>query len=287
MKNKALIIIIGIATILLVALLGVIYNFSGNAGKLKSSINYPTTNGLAFSCDTTTITVGSEATCTLVGYWTGGVRGISSQVSVSNGLELVKITDVSPWKNMDIEPVLNSLYMSNDGGSSSDQFTIAEIKLKGVSAGNQTLSLVPYEGEQSVFVQTRQNSDDVIDTNNSVPNVNQAITVTDSSGNSGGTCALQLTSSVYKIDNTKQTIDVNKDDTADTIKKNLSLSCGTISVTTDKVVISNGNDTKTYTINRSSSTNAGQNIIMYVAIIAGVVLAIGLAIFIKKKRVNS
>ena len=473
MKNKALIIIIGIVTILLVVLLGIRYNFSGNAGKLKSSINYPTTNGLAFSCDTTTITVGSEATCTLVGYWTGGVRGISSQVSVSNGLELVKITDVSPWKNMDIEPVLNSLYMSNDGGSSSDQFTIAEVKVKGVATGSQTLSLVPYDSEPSIYVQTRQNPDEVIDTNNSVPNVNQAITVTNSSGggdtptessvktletltvsegtlspafnknvndysvivpneisqitvdgtktdsnssvsgfttydlpegnkqititvtaqdrttnqynitvtrqgaidptkssdntlkgltikgatlvptfsssvdeytvtvensvtkveieatpndskatvsipdsvnnlqvgnntivinvtaenneiktytivvnrkSSGSdTCVLQLTSVAYKVDNTKQTIDVNRDDTVDTIKKNLSFACGTISVTADKVVLSNGNDTKTYTINRVFVPNTGQNPIMYVAIIAGIVLVIGILIFVKKK----
>ena len=286
MKNKALIIIICIVTILLVVLLGVRYDFSGNKGKLKSSINYPTTNGLAFSCDTTTITVDSEATCTLVGYWTGGITGIESQVSLSSGLELVKISEVNTWTNMDIEPIINYMYKAS--GSSPDQFTIAEVKVKGVSAGNQTLSLVPYEGEQSVYVQTKQNSDDIISTNNSVPNVNQAIIVTDPSGNSGsGTCALQLTSTSYKIDNTKQTIDVNKEDTIDTIKNNLSLSCGTISVTTDKVVISNGNDTKTYTINRTSETSNGQNIIMYVAIIAGVVLVIGLAIFIKKKRVNS
>ena len=472
MKNKALVIIIGIVTILLVVLLGVRYNFSGNAGKLKSSINYPTTNGLAFSCDTTTITVGSEATCTLVGYWTGGITAIVSQVSVSSGLELVKISEVGTWTNMDIEPIIN--YMYKGSGSTSDQFTIAEVKVKGVSAGNQTLSLVPFEGhEETIYVYTRQNPDAQQATENSVPNVNQAITVTNSSGGgdtptassiktletltvSNGTlsptfnknvnnysvivpnevsqltvdgtktdsnstvsgfttydlpegnkqititvtaqdrttnqyiitvtrqaaidptkssdntlkgltvkgatlvptfsssvdeytvtvennvtkveieatpndskatvsipdsvnnlqvgnntivinvtaenneiktytivvnrksagsdtCVLQLTSVAYKVDNAKQTIDVNRDDTVDTIKKNLSFACGTISVTADSVVLSNGNDVKTYTINRVFVPNTGQNPIMYVAIIAGIVLIIGILIFVKKK----
>lgn len=469
MKNKVLIIIIGVVSILLFILLGIKYNISGNVGKLKSDINYPTSDGLAFSCDTTTINVGEEATCTLVGKYTNGIIGVSGELTFGDKIEKVSITyDEEKWQKFSTENEIE--YVTYNGSATSDEFIIAEVKIRGIEVGSSNLTFTKSVGDKIEITLPEEDSlpvylDDIVQeitvTNglssggeeeeelssvktlesltvssgtlspqfnksitqysvvvpNSVSQITINGTATDSNATVNGfdtydinvgetqiqlevvaqdftsekyyitvtredvinpdkssdntlksltvqdvtlsptfnpsiinynatvennitkllistevnqqgasvtvdgddnlkegdnvininvkaednsvktytivvtrkpskseTCILQLSSAAYKVDNTKLVIDgVNKDDTDETIKNNLSILCGTITVSNDKVVISNGTDIKSYTINRVFVPNTGQNPVKYVAIIIGIVLIIGILIFTKKK----
>ena len=480
MKNKSLIILVGIVTIFLAVLLGLRHNFSDNVKKLKSDISYPESNGLAFSCEKTTIDVDEEVTCTLVGKYEGGIYALNGQIEVSSNLEIVKVSyDSEVWTKLGSFPEVS--FMKSDAILTGEQFIVLEVKFKGVTSGNGELKFTKMNGQQHVSIVNVVNGGH-IDIDDAV----QAISVTDSSSSGGGesggggeeeptlssiktletltvsagtlspqfgrttynyivvvpnnvtqisvggsatdsanatisglntyniavgandpiritvtaqdgttqdyfitvtreapidvtkssdnklknlsvtgltltpafsasvtsynatvensvtsvevnaevnditarisvnnpetlevgnntitikvtaenndvkiytivvnrkaknsetqTCVLELTSAAYKIDNTKQIIDlVNQDDTNETITKNLSASCGSFSVSNDKVVLAIGDQVKTYTINRVFVPKTGQNPIKYIAIVLGIVLIIGILIFVKKK----
>lgn len=480
MKNKALIIIIGIVTILLVVLLGLRYNFSDNAKKLKSDISYPTSDSLAFSCESTTIAVGEETICSLVGKHTGGINAINGQIKVDEELERVKVSyDDEVWNKLDNFPVVSLLEINSN--STTEQFIVVQVKVKGLTAGSPKITFTAMDGQTSATIveKTGETTRNTI----TLTDVTQTITVTDSSSSGedeGGdepelsaintlesltvspgslspvfgrttydyevivpnnatqivvngtatdsakadvegfdtyslsdlnvgdekdititviaengerqeytitvrrqapedptkssdntlknlsitgatitpafsssvtsynvtvensvtkvelnaeandanatidvdapetlvegnntititvtaenqqiknytivvnrkakeadTCTLSLTSTAYKIDNIKQVIDaVNKDDTDETIRKNITASCGSFSISGDKLILAKGDNVKTYTINRVFVPNTGQNPIKYVAIILGIVAIIGILIFVRKK----
>ena len=95
---------------------------------------------------------------------------------------------------------------------------------------------------------------------------------------------LKLISSVYKVDNDKLLVsNVNRDHSLDTIKSNLSASCGTINVTENKVILSSDTQIKEYTIERVWQPQTGQNVIKYTLVIVVIVGIIGALLFIKKK----
>lgn len=98
-------------------------------------------------------------------------------------------------------------------------------------------------------------------------------------------CAeLKLESSVYKIDNDKLVIsNVSKDHNVDTIRNNLSTTCGTINVTETKVTLSSDTQIKEYTIERVWLPQTGQTVIKYSLIIAILAVILGALLFIKKK----
>ena len=95
---------------------------------------------------------------------------------------------------------------------------------------------------------------------------------------------LKLESSVYKIDNDKLVIsNVSKDHNVDTIRNNLSTTCGTINVTETKVTLSSDTQIKEYTIERVWLPQTGQTVIKYSLIIAILAVILGALLFIKKK----
>ncbi len=101
-------------------------------------------------------------------------------------------------------------------------------------------------------------------------------------------CELILKSSVYKIDNKALTVGgVSTSHSIETIKKNLSSDCGTISVTNDKVLLSHNSDIKEYKILRAWISQTGQQVIKYTAIIIAIVLLIGLLLFIRIKLLKN
>lgn len=103
-------------------------------------------------------------------------------------------------------------------------------------------------------------------------------------GNITDACTLELTSSVYTIDNNKLEINnVNKDHSIDTIKSNLTVSCGNIMVNENKVVLSSDTQVKEYTINRVWIPQTGQKVIKYTIAIIVLLGGIGGLIFYKKK----
>ena len=74
-----------------------------------------------------------------------------------------------------------------------------------------------------------------------------------------------------------------KDHTKETIKANLYSTCGEINVFDDKVVISYGANSSTYTLERVINPQTGNNKILYALAIVSVLAIIGIGIFAKKK----
>ena len=110
---------------------------------------------------------------------------------------------------------------------------------------------------------------------------------TNTSGNNDTTvCDLKLTSSVYEIDNDKLTINrVNKAHSLDTIRSNISTTCGNIMVNENKVVLSTSTQIKEYTINRVWMPQTGQKVVKYTLAIV-VILAAIVGLIILKKKIN-
>ena len=96
-------------------------------------------------------------------------------------------------------------------------------------------------------------------------------------------CELIVKSNVYLIDQDKKVIKVNKEHTKETIKANLYSTCGEINVFDDKVVISYGANSSTYTLERVINPQTGNNKILYSIAIVSVLAIIGIGIFAKKK----
>lgn len=96
-----------------------------------------------------------------------------------------------------------------------------------------------------------------------------------------------LTSSVYTIDNTKLRVsNVSLNDTAEMIKKNINTTCGTITVSNEKVILRNGTDTKTYAIDRIWFPKTGNERIKYGIIFGGIAVLIGIVILVRFKVVK-
>ena len=91
-----------------------------------------------------------------------------------------------------------------------------------------------------------------------------------------------LSSDTYKVDNVNLKItNVNLNDNADTIKKNLKASCGTIDVSNEKVILTNGTSVKKYIIDRVWYPKTGNDVVKYGIIIGSVILSIGITLLIK------
>ena len=189
MKNKALFISVGFLAILLIVLIGIKENILSNFNKLKTDITYPTSNGLAFSCDSTSLAVGDEITCSLVGKYSGGITGISGLISTDDELEIVSITsDSATWKSLGEE---DEIFYATENGPTSEEFIVASIRIRGLDAGSSRLVFSKLSETDGV---------DIIDSNyndNYINDVVQNIVVTDdSSGESTG----DGTSSVNTLD---------------------------------------------------------------------------------------
>ena len=104
-------------------------------------------------------------------------------------------------------------------------------------------------------------------------------------GNSGETTtSCTLSSSVYKVDNTKLTIEgVNSNHSEATIKNNLKSTCGTITVNNNKVTLSYNGNTKVYVISTVWTPQTGMKVVKYTLIIAVIAAAIASLLFVKKK----
>ncbi len=111
---------------------------------------------------------------------------------------------------------------------------------------------------------------------------------TNNGGNSGSsegtTNSCTLSSSVYKVDNTKLTIEgVNSNHSEATIKNNLKSTCGTITVNNNKVTLSYNGNTKVYVISTVWTPQTGMKVVKYTLIIAVIAAAIASLLFVKKK----
>lgn len=95
-----------------------------------------------------------------------------------------------------------------------------------------------------------------------------------------------LTSEFYGIDNLDLLITkVDLEDSDETITSRIKASCGTIKVSDNKLILTyiNGK-TKTYVIERSWSPKTGNDRVNYIAIMGGIILLIGVALFIFNKK---
>lgn len=93
-----------------------------------------------------------------------------------------------------------------------------------------------------------------------------------------------LSSSVYVIDNNKGIIggvDLNHD--GETIKKNLTASCGELTVSGDKVTLTYDSKTKNYSIQRGWSPKTGTDIIKYGLIFGALAIFMGITIILRFK----
>ena len=123
-------------------------------------------------------------------------------------------------------------------------------------------------------------------TNNNETNTNTNSNSNTSSATTNTICELILKSSVYTIDNDKLEINnVNKDHDMDKIKSNLTSDCGVISISFDKIVLSNDKTSKTYTINRVWFPQTGVKVIKYGLIIT-IIAVIVVGLFILKKKMK-
>ena len=131
---------------------------------------------------------------------------------------------------------------------------------------------------------TNNNENNNQNTNNNETNTNTNSNT--SSTTTDTTCELILKSSVYTIDNDKLEINnVNKDHDMDKIKSNLTSDCGVISISFDKIVLSNDKTSKTYIINRVWFPQTGVKVIKYGLIIT-IIAVIVVGLFILKKKMK-
>lgn len=92
----------------------------------------------------------------------------------------------------------------------------------------------------------------------------------------------ELTSSTYNIDNDKHTINgVSVDHNNETVKSNISTTCGNITVDNDKVVLKYDDKIVEYRIIRAWAPNTGNDRINYLLIFGGICVLIGAALLVK------
>ena len=96
----------------------------------------------------------------------------------------------------------------------------------------------------------------------------------------------QLTSDKYKIDNVNlKILNVNIEDSIETIRDNIKTTCGTITITKDKVVLVYGSSNKKYIIERSWYPKTGNDVIKY-WIIFGIFIGLVVAGIVIKLILN-
>ena len=98
-----------------------------------------------------------------------------------------------------------------------------------------------------------------------------------------------LSSSKYNIDNTNLKVTgVSLDDNENTIKNNIKASCGTITVSNEKVILTTESGTVTYLIERVWFAKTGNEVVKYWIIFGiGIVLVgigIGIKVVLNKKQ---
>lgn len=167
--------IVTISLISFIALVTILFGFSGllqkNSKKLLGDITYPSSTGVQYSCNKTTLDVNETTTCTLTGFIPGGASGVSGAVETNGNIEVSNITTYTGWINYATVPEL--VLVQQDGGIASSQFVIATMNVKGLSAGSGTLSFIGLEDDGN-----RVNiTDDATDSSNYVDDASIGITI--------------------------------------------------------------------------------------------------------------
>ena len=195
---------------------------------------------------------------------------IDNTKSSDNTLSELKIKNVTLKEDFSSTKTEYTAEVENNITSVDVQATVNDERANVVITGNHDL----IEGNNTILVKvTAENG-----------SVKTYTIIVNRKKSSNEPCVLELKSTIYKVDNTKLTLElVNNEHTLDMIKSNVSSSCGTINVTDDKIVLQSGNEVKTYTINRVFVPKTGQNVVNYILVILGIGLVIGVLVYLKKK----
>lgn len=94
-------------------------------------------------------------------------------------------------------------------------------------------------------------------------------------------CDMIIRSNVYTIDQNKKVIKVNKDHSLETIKANLSSTCGEIKVYEDKVTITDAGKVVEYKLERIIMPQTGNKKFLYILAFGSVLVIIGVFMFSK------
>lgn len=190
-------------------------------------------------------------------------RSSSSEMSSDTSIKEIKVNDTVVNLN---KMSLTLDYEGND---------YATIK---VTANNDNATVSGKIGRQSLTIGVNKLNITVTAEDGTVKAYVLEITRKAKSGNISCT----LSSDVYSIDNEKGIIggvDIN-DDSAK-IKKNLTASCGVITVVGDKATITYNDIVKNYAIQRGWSPNTGNDIIKYSTILASLIIFFAIALILK------
>lgn len=99
------------------------------------------------------------------------------------------------------------------------------------------------------------------------------------------TCNGILSSSKYEIDNDKKVINkVDKNESVEEIRNNITNDCGSIVVSENNVVLTYNGNIKSYKIERYWAPKTGQTIIKYGLIITCLLIVIGFLIYFLRKN---
>lgn len=251
----------------------------------------------------TNVTINAQANeehATITGYTNPvslqvGNNSISIVVTAQNGtpktynLTIQREEPIDPTKSNDntlkslsvTGVTLNPLFNSDvtDYTARVDK-TVATITIN--AEKNDTKATLEGDGQKTLV--DGENSFSIVVTAENNSKKTYTIVITKESSSPTTCPELKLESSVYKIDNDKLVIsNVSKDHNVDTIRNNLSTTCGTINVTETKVTLSSDTQIKEYKIERVWLPQTGQTVIKYSLIIAILAVILGALLFIKKK----
>ena len=115
-------------------------------------------------------------------------------------------------------------------------------------------------------------------------NQKNVYTITFRNGKESGICKMELSSTVYQIDNVAMSVsgvDTNHNDV--TILNNIKADCGSVTIKDGVITITYNGETKTYQVNRVFFAKTGNNVTKYSLIIGGLLVLIGAAMFILTK----
>ena len=158
-KNKIAIFLIVPLVILLIVLLTCNNKNSTGTKKLSADITYPTSTGVKFNCEATTIAVNESTTCTLTGYREGGIYGVSGYYTATEGLTVsaeVNTEIFSPYVGTD--PAEMMYFEKNYRKLEQDQFIIATFTLTGASAGVKNLTFTNLSWDEHPFFMVEDSS---------------------------------------------------------------------------------------------------------------------------------
>ena len=93
-------------------------------------------------------------------------------------------------------------------------------------------------------------------------------------------CNLRITSTVYTVDEASRTIKVPSTASAETIRSNLTSSCGEIRVLSDKVVLTDENTSKEYKLEKIVILQTGNKIVHYKFLIIAIMAILGIGFII-------